>query len=104
MGTGSKKFIIAVIALAALTAACTDDQRRVATGAGLGTAAGATVGAIATGTGGGAVVGGAIGAASGAMIASATNPNRNRPQSCQARDRNGRPIFDRNGNPVWVQC
>lgn len=77
MGTGSKKMMIAVIALSALAAACTPEERRVATGAGIGTAAGATVGAIATGTGGGAVVGGAIGAASGAIIASATSPHRN---------------------------
>ncbi|MGH2342009.1 glycine zipper domain-containing protein [Segnochrobactraceae bacterium EtOH-i3] len=68
--------IAAVIALAALSAACTQHERRVATGAGIGTAAGATVGAVATGTGTGAVVGGAIGAASGALIANATSPHR----------------------------
>lgn len=66
---------LALAALAALSiAACTPQQERVATGAGLGGGAGALIGAIAAGTPEGALAGAAIGAVGGAIIADVTKP------------------------------
>ena len=64
---------LALAAMAALTiAACTPQQERIATGAGLGGAGGAIIGAVAAGTPQGALAGAAIGAVGGAIIADVT--------------------------------
>lgn len=64
---------LALVAIAALSiAACTPQQERVATGAGLGAAGGALIGGLAAGTAGGALAGAAIGGVGGAIIADVT--------------------------------
>ena len=68
---------LGIVAMMGLTlAACSPRQERVATGAGIGAAAGAIIGGVATGTGGGALAGAAIGGVGGAVIADATRPRR----------------------------
>ncbi len=70
---------LGIIALMGLSlAACSPRQERVATGAGIGAAAGAIIGGVATGTGGGALAGAAIGGVGGAVIADATRPRYHR--------------------------
>ena len=82
-----RKFVIAGTAALSL-AACTQQEQRVAAGAGLGAGAGAIVGAAATGDVEGALVGAAVGGAAGAIIGHVTD----RPGYCYARDRFGRTI------------
>lgn len=77
-----KLILLTPIALALALGACTNARdTRMAQGALIGGAGGATVGAIASGSAGGAVVGGVAGAAAGAVIADATRP-QTRPTNC----------------------
>jgi hypothetical protein len=72
--------LIAVAAMAALSA-CSQTEK----GAVLGGATGAIIGGAATGDAGGAVVGGGVGAVAGALIGNATEPGK-----CYYRGRYGR--------------
>lgn len=83
----------ALAGTAALTlVACTAHEQRVATGAGLGGAAGAVTGALITNDAEGAVLGAVAGAAAGAIIGHVTD----RPGYCYAKDGYGRTVV--------VQC
>lgn len=95
-----KKIILAGVAALALTA-CTTQERNVGTGAAIGAGTGAAIGAVATGDAQGALVGAAIGAAGGALIGAAVS---DRPGYCYAVDSRGNRLYDRNGDPVLVQC
>jgi hypothetical protein len=75
-----RNMLIAVAAMAALTA-CSQTER----GAVIGGATGAIIGGAASGDAGGAVVGGGIGAVAGALIGNASEPGK-----CYYRDRYGR--------------
>jgi hypothetical protein len=70
----SKLSLAALLLCAATLGACSPRQERLATGAGVGAAAGAVIGGLATGTSGGALAGAAIGGAGGALVADATRP------------------------------
>lgn len=75
-----RKFIIALLATAAL-AGCTQTEK----GAAIGGVGGAAVGAAVTGDAGGAIIGGVAGATAGALIGNANEPGR-----CYYRGRDGR--------------
>jgi hypothetical protein len=92
--------IPAVLALVAVAGCNTVEQDRALVGGGLGAATGAVIGAATGGGAGAAVAGAAIGGVAGAAIGAATAPRG----YCRAVNRNGRPRFDANGNPLWVPC
>ena len=93
---------LAIAGVAALTmTACTQTERNVGTGAAIGAGTGAVAGALIGGDAGGALVGAAVGGIAGAAIGAAVS---DRPGYCYAVDRSGRQIYDRNGQPVTVQC
>ena len=85
-----KKLAIAGVAALAL-AACTQHEQRIGTGAGLGAGAGAITGALITGDVEGALLGAAAGGAAGAILGAVTD-TRYPPNSCYARDPQGRTI------------
>jgi len=90
----------AVLALVAMAGCNTVEQDRALVGGGLGAATGAVIGAATGGGVGAAVAGAAIGGVGGAAIGAATAPRG----YCHAVNRNGRPRYDANGNPIFVRC
>ena len=91
--------VLSFVALAAT--ACNTPQERALGGGAVGAAGGALVGQAIGGNTGATVAGAVIGGLAGAMIGAGTAPGQ-----CQyhQQDSRGRPMYDRNGNPVTFQA
>lgn len=91
--------VLSFVALAA--AACNTPQERALGGGALGAAGGALVGQAIGGNTGATVAGAVVGGLAGAMLGAGTAPGQCRYQQLDSR---GRPMYDRNGNPMSYEA